>query len=87
MGDRHRLREPQGFGWLLAAVGPTLLTRFVREPTRPGILFSAYGLRGLVDLVLAATTWPLMAAAALLLYGPGTSTGTTTFTSLVQAHR
>ncbi|GAB3683819.1 hypothetical protein GCM10027597_32060 [Saccharopolyspora tripterygii] len=83
---------PQGFGWLLAviavgaAAGPTLLTRFVREPARPDIVFSAYGLRGLVDLVLAATTWPPLATAALLLYGLGTSTGTTTFTSLVQAH-
>ncbi|WP_406689388.1 hypothetical protein [Saccharopolyspora sp. ID03-671] len=92
LAHEHLSIGPQGFGRLLAAIaigaaaGPTLLTRFVCEPARPGIVFSAYWLRGLVDLVLAATTWPPRAAGALLLYGLGTSTGTNTFTSLVQAH-
>lgn len=83
---------PQGFGWLLATIavgalaGPALLTRIVRGPVRPGIVFGAYGVRGLVDVLLALTTWPLLAAAALLFYGLSTSTGTITFTSLVQTH-
>ncbi|WP_190813833.1 MFS transporter [Saccharopolyspora pogona] len=83
---------PQGFGWLLATIavgalaGPALLTRIARGPVRPGIVFAAYGGRGLVDVLLALTTWPLLAAAALLFYGLSTSTGTITFTSLVQTH-
>ncbi|MGP4014331.1 MFS transporter [Saccharopolyspora sp. 5N708] len=81
---------PQGFGWLLAAiavgavVGPVLLTRIVRDPVRPNIVFGACGLRGLVDVLLAATTWAPLAAAALVLFGLGTSTGTISLTSLVQ---
>jgi predicted MFS family arabinose efflux permease len=83
---------PQGFGWLLAAIavgavaGPVLLTRIVRDPSRPNIVFGSYGVRGLVDVLLAVTTWAPPAAAALLLYGLSTSTGTITFTSLVQTH-
>ncbi|PKW17421.1 MFS transporter [Saccharopolyspora spinosa] len=83
---------PQGFGWLLASIavgalaGPALLTRIMRGPVRPGIVFGAYGVRGLVDVLLALTTWPLLAAAALLFYGLSTSAGTITFTSLVQTH-
>ncbi|MGW3471674.1 MFS transporter [Saccharopolyspora sp. NPDC000995] len=83
---------PQGFGWLLATIavgalaGPALLTRIVRGPVRPSIVFAAYGVRGLVNVLLALTTWPLLAAAVLLIYGLSTSTGTITFTSLVQIH-
>lgn len=83
---------PQGFGWLLAAIAvgalasPVLLTRIVRDPARPNIIFGAFAIRGLVGVPLAVTTWSPMAAAALLLYGLCTSTGTITFISLVQTH-
>ena len=83
---------PQGFGWLLAAVavgavsGATLLTRFVQDPARPDIVFCSYGIRGLANVLLAITTWPSLAAAALVVYGLGTSTGAITLTSLVQTH-
>ncbi|MEV0055640.1 MFS transporter [Saccharopolyspora shandongensis] len=83
---------PQGFGWLLAAIavgavaGPVLLTRALRGRVGPNVVFAAFGLRGLVNVLLAVTTWPVLAAASLLLYGLGTSTGTIAFTSLVQTH-
>ncbi|MEU6263526.1 MFS transporter [Saccharopolyspora shandongensis] len=83
---------PQGFGWLLAAIavgavaGPVLLTRTLRGRVGPNVVFAAFGLRGLVNVLLAVTTWPVLAAASLLLYGLGTSTGTIAFTSLVQTH-
>ncbi|GGI98789.1 hypothetical protein GCM10011581_40000 [Saccharopolyspora subtropica] len=81
---------PQGFGWLLAATavgalaGPALLNRLVRDAARPGVVFGSFGLRGLVDLLLALTTRAPVAAGALVLHGAGASTGTITFTSLVQ---
>lgn len=83
---------PEGFGWLLATIavgavaGPALLTRIVRDPARPRIVFGAYGVRGSADVLLALTTWAPLAAAALLLFGASTSTGTIAFTSLVQTH-
>ncbi|MDP9396742.1 MAG: MFS transporter [Actinomycetota bacterium] len=80
-----------GYGMLLAAIGagaalgPLVLLRLVRDPRRPLFVFGPLGLRGAVDLVLAATTRLPVAAAGLLTYGIGTSTGSVTFNSLLQA--
>jgi hypothetical protein len=61
----HRLHTSGGgYGLLLAAVaagaftGPILLTRLPARMSRPTIVFEAFGLRGLVDLVLATVTVP-----------------------------
>ena len=48
-------------------------------------MFGPYLLRGFVDLVLATTRNVPAAAAALTLYGAGTSTGMVTHSSLLQA--
>ncbi len=89
---REQLRvSGAGYGLLLAAIGagaalgPLLLLRFVSSPRRPLFVFGPFGLRGLVDLVLAATSRLPVAATALVGYGVGTSTGAVTFTSLLQA--
>lgn len=80
-----------GYGALLAAIGvgaalgPLALLRFVREPRRPLFVFGPFALRGIVDLLLAASTRLPVAAGALLAYGVGTSTGAVTFNSLLQA--
>ncbi|WP_078592129.1 MFS transporter [Streptomyces megasporus] len=82
---------PDGYGWLLAAIGvgaaagPLLVLRRVEDPRRPLLVFGPFALRGGVDLTLAATTSPVVAGAALTAYGVGTSTGAVTFTSLLQA--
>ena len=82
---------PSGFGLLLAAigagalVGPLALRRFVR-PGRRLWLFGPYGVRGLVDLSLAAVASPAVAVPALTAYGVGTSTGMVAFQSTLQ-HR
>jgi hypothetical protein len=79
-----------GFGILLAcigvgaALGPTVLGRFIR-PGHRGWLFGPYALRGGVDLALAASTSPVLAGGALGLYGVGTSTGMVAYQSSVQA--
>lgn len=88
----HLKLPPSGYGLLLAAIGigaaagPLLLTGLIRNPRRPIFVFGPYVLRGLVDLVLAATTALPVAVLALAGYGLGTSTGAVTFNSLLQAH-
>jgi len=80
-----------GYGTLIAAIGvgaalgPLVLLRFVGNPRRPVFVFGPMGLRGLVDLLLAATSWLPLAAVGLVGYGLGTSTGSVTFTSLLQS--
>jgi MFS family permease len=81
-----------GYGLLLAAIaigaftGPILLTRVLSRLRRPAIVFAAFGLRGLVDLVLASVTALPAALAALAGYGIGTSTGNVAFSTLIQSH-
>lgn len=80
-----------GFGALLsaigvgAALGPLVLLRVIRTPRRPALVFGPFAVRGLVDLVLAATSRLPVAATALVGYGVATSTGAVTFTSMLQA--
>jgi MFS family permease len=80
---------PSGFGLLLAAIGvgaiagPLGLRRFIR-PSHRFWLFAPYGLRGMVDLVLAAVANPVVAAPALAAYGLGTSSGMVAFQSTLQ---
>ncbi len=81
-----------GYGLMLAAIGvgaftgPLLLTRLSAHLRRPGVVFGAFGLRGLVDLVLASATAVPAALGALACYGLGTSTGNVTFSSVIQSH-
>lgn len=81
---------PSGFGLLLGAIGvgavagPTLLRRSI-TPGERRWLFGPYAVRGSVDLVLAATTSPLLAGASLVAYGMSTSTGMIAYQSTVQA--
>jgi MFS family permease len=87
----HLHTPPVGNGIALAAIGvgaaagPLLLVRFIRDPARPGWVFGPYAVRGGVDLTLATVTTLPPAAAALAVYGLGTSTGAVTFNSLLQA--
>lgn len=80
-----------GYGVLLAAIGagaalgPLALVRLIGSPRRPVFVFGPLAVRGVVDLVLAATTRLPVAATALVTYGVSTSTGAVTFTSMVQA--
>jgi len=56
------------------------------DPRRPLFVFGPYAIRGLVDLVLVlVTSGPLATAAALVVYGLSTSTGSVCFSSLVQS--
>lgn len=91
LAERHLNVGPGGFGLLIgaigvgAALGPLLLTRLVANPRRPAWVFGPFLLRGTVDLVLATFTNIAVAVGALATYGIGTSIGTVTFNSLLQA--
>lgn len=91
LAEEHLRTGGRGYGLLLgaigvgAALGPLALLRLIRHPARPVFVFGPFALRGVVDLVLASTTAVPVAAAALAVYGVGTSTGAVTFNSLLQA--
>jgi MFS family permease len=81
-----------GYGLLLGAIavgaftGPLLLARLRSRARQPTIVFAAFGLRGLVDLVLASVTALPAALAALACYGLGTSAGNVAFSTVIQSH-
>ena len=81
-----------GYGLLLAAIavgaftGPLLLARLPARTHGPMIVFAAFGLRSLVDLVLATVTALPAALGALVCYGIGTSTGNIAFATVIQSH-
>lgn len=87
----QRLGGGAAFGLLVAgiglgaAAGPLLIVRRIRDPRRPLLVFVPYAVRGVVDLVLASVTALPAAVAVLVFYGLSTSTGTVTFSSLVQS--
>ena len=88
---QERLGGGGSYGLLVAAIGagaalgPLLLLRRIHDPRRPLFVFGPYAVRGVVDLVLVAVTSVPLAAAALVVYGLSTSTGSVTFSSLVQS--
>jgi MFS family permease len=81
-----------GYGLLLGAIavgaftGPILVARLRVLARRPAAVFAAFGLRGLVDLVLASVTVLPAALGALAGYGIGTSAGNVTFSTVIQSH-
>lgn len=91
LAEKHLGVTGTGYGFLIAAIGvgaaigPLLLVRRLSDPSRPVFVFGPFALRGLVDLVLATVAVIPVAAAALVVYGIGTSTGAVTFNSMLQA--
>ncbi len=82
---------PSGFGLMLsaigigAALGPLMLRVLkVRDPSVRW-LFAPYALRGAVDILLATTRSPAVAAGALGLYGTGTSSGMVIYHTALQS--
>lgn len=92
LAEEHLGVTGRGYGFLIgaigigAALGPLVMLRLIRDPARPLFVFGPFGLRGVVDLILATVTAVPVAAAALVAYGVGTSTGAVTFNSMLQAN-
>lgn len=80
-----------GYGLLVSAIGvgafggPLVLARLGAGARSPVLVFGAFGLRGIVDLVLAMVASLPAAVGALVGYGVGTSAGNVTFPALVQS--
>lgn len=81
----------RGYGAMIAAigigafVGPLLLTRLAHRVPAPLVIYGGFGVRGVVDLVLAAVIALPAALGALVVYGLGTSTGSVSFSSFIQS--
>lgn len=92
LASRRLHTSGTGYGLMLTAIGvgafigPLLLSRMPTHARRPRMVFGAFGLRGLVDLVLGSVAALPAALGALVFYGLGTSTGNVTFSSLIQSH-
>jgi len=90
LAEEHLDVGPSQFGFLIAAIGvgagfgPLVMQRVVDDVRRPTFLYGPYLLRGLVDIVLAATRSFGIAVGALAVYGVGTSTGNVTYNSVLQ---
>jgi MFS family permease len=88
--EQHLHVGPERFGFLLMAIavgqgaGPLVLQRFISDVRRPALLFGPLVARGLVNLVLVASSTFGMAFAALAVYGLATNTGGVTFNTLLQ---
>jgi MFS family permease len=86
----HLHASPTDYGLALGAigvgafVGPLLLTHLRPSGQEARIVFGAFGLRGVVDLLLATVGLLPVALGALAGYGLGTSTGSVSFSSLIQ---
>jgi hypothetical protein len=69
-----------------APIGQIPLTPLPTRICRPIVVFTAFGRRGLIDLVLASITAQPSAPAALVRYGAGTSTGNAALATIIQPH-
>lgn len=88
--EKHLDVGPERFGLLLMAIavgqgaGPLVLQRFITDVRRPALLFGPLVGRGLINLVLVASSSFGVAFAALAVYGLATNTGGVTFNTLLQ---
>lgn len=88
--EQHLHIGPDRFGLLLMAIavgqgaGPLLLQRFVADVRQPHLLFGPLVGRGLLNVVLVASSSFGVAFIALALYGLATNTGGVTFNTLLQ---
>lgn len=90
LAEEHLEIGASRFGMLIAAIGvgagvaPLVLQHLVKDVRRAGWLFGPFLLRGVVDVVLAASRSFSLALGALAVYGVGTSTGNITYNSVLQ---
>lgn len=90
LSERHLRLPPEGFAWLIGAIGagaligPLIPNAFARDYRDARWLFVPYLIRGMGD-VLIAVFMPLpIALLILFVYGLNTSTGMVVFNSTIQ---
>ncbi len=91
LAERHLRLPPEGFAWLLMAIGvgallgPILLGSFTRNYRDIRLLFVPYVIRGAGDILIAIVTPLPLALIILFVYGLNTSTGMVVYNSLMQS--
>ena len=90
LSERHLHLEPEGFAWLVGAIGlgaflgPLIPNALGRDYRDAKWLFVPYVIRGIGDVLLAVFTPLPVALLILFVYGLNTSTGMVVFNSTVQ---
>ena len=90
LAERHLRLPPEGFAWLIGAigagalVGPLIPNAFAQEGASARWLFVPYVIRGLGDVLIAVFTPLPVALVILFVYGLNTATGMVVFSSTIQ---
>ncbi|MDQ6858488.1 MAG: MFS transporter, partial [Chloroflexota bacterium] len=90
LSERHLHQPPQGFAWLIGAIGvgaligPLIPNTFARDYRNARWLFVPYLIRGAGDVLIAVFTPLPVALLILFVYGLNTSTGMVVFNSTIQ---
>lgn len=90
LSERHLRQPPEGFAWLIGAigvgalVGPLIPNTFARDYRNARWLFAPYIIRGIGDVLIAVFTPLPIALVILFVYGLNTSTGMVVFNSTIQ---
>ncbi|HZP94947.1 MAG TPA: MFS transporter [Candidatus Limnocylindria bacterium] len=90
LSERHLGLPPEGFAWLIGAigvgalVGPLIPNTFARDYRSARWLFVPYLIRGVGDVLIAVFTPLPVALFILFVYGLNTSTGMVVFSSTIQ---
>jgi len=91
LAERHLQLPPEGFAWLLLAIGvgallgPIFLGSFTQNYRNIRLLFVPYIIRGIGDILIAVVTPLPLAMLILFVYGLNTSTGMVIYNSLMQS--
>lgn len=92
LAERHLRLPPEGFAWLLLAIGagallgPIVLGSFTSNYRNVKLLFVPYIIRGTGDILIALLMPLPVALLILFVYGLNTSTGMVVYNSLMQSH-
>lgn len=90
LSERHLHQAPEGFAWLIGAIGvgallgPLIPNTFARDYRNARWLFVPYLIRGVGDVLIAVFTPLPVALVLLFVYGLNTSTGMVVFNSTIQ---
>ncbi len=90
LSERHLHQPPEGFAWLIGAIGlgaligPLIPNTLAKDYRNAGWLFVPYVVRGIGDVLIAIFTPLPIALLILFIYGLNTSTGMVVFSSTIQ---
>lgn len=91
LSEQHLKQPPEGFAWLLGAIGagallgPVVLGSITRNYRNVRLLFVPYVIRGIGDMLIAVFTPLPVAMLILFVYGLNTSTGMVVYNSIMQS--